>query len=396
MADYIDYPIDTDPDELLQQWIDEIRVYWPNWEPNENSLAYRGAAALCRLIAEGRDVAALVPEEIFRTIGRSLYNIAAIESSPARADTTWVMIDDAGYGPIPANTLVSVLGQMFETDEDISVASGETTITGVGITAIEDGAASSNLGAGGTVVDVEEAIGFVASVTLEGATAFGVDAEDNTDYLNRLKEILSLYTDVPIHVEDLAKRARIRTTGVYRAVAVDMYDADTDDPDAEGHASVAGQDADGELLSADVKDALEEDLTGTKKRILNGTIHIIDPEYFFVDINWEGTALAFAETDDVRDAGDDQLTGKLAPNVWGSTPNAQRDWVNKKTVKINDIVAWLASSSSALATVDSVEIKIRAADGVTVIRAFDDTDAVLDAVVPLTRPGVITGVVSAP
>lgn len=396
MAEFADYPIDTDPDDLLQEAIDELRSYWPNWEPNESSLAYRAMAALCRIIAEGRDVAAMVPEEIFRTIGRSLFNIAAIEATEATADTTWVMVDNAGYGPIPAGTLVSVEGRLFETTDDFSVPSGSTTETPVGIVALDAGADGSGLGAPGSAVSVEEAIDFVASVTLDAATAQGVDAEDNDLYVGRLRETLQLYTDTPIRASDLAKRARLRNQAVYRATAVDLYDADTDTANVEGHASVALQDENGDPVSAPVKDEVEEDLTGPEHRLLNSTIHIIDATYAFVDINFSAIAEEGSDPAEIDPAAEAAVSAMFEPNVWGLPASGEnRGWTNKKTIRGYDIAA-VINNVEGIGTVTDVQIKLRAADGVTVLRAFSAADADLPGVVPLPRPGVIAGAVVAP
>lgn len=190
MTEFTDYPITTDPDTLIQEFVEELQSYWPNWQPDQGSLSYRQAAALLNLIAEGRDLASLVPGEIFRTMGESLYNLPPNKAEPARADTTWVMRDNAGYGPIPVGTLVSVDGILFETTDEVSVPSGSTQATPIGIAALDAGAAASGLGAAGGVVELEEAFEFVAAVTLIDATSGGEDDEDQDAYMARLVDLL--------------------------------------------------------------------------------------------------------------------------------------------------------------------------------------------------------------
>lgn len=385
---FTDYPIETDPDVLLQEWIEEVQSYYPNWEPIEGSLLYRAAAAFTRMIAEARDVAATIPPEIFRVAGTDLHNLPSIEAAKARADTTWTMRDDAGYGPIPAGTLVSVEGVLFETTDEVSVPSGTTVQTPVGIQALDFGAGASGLGLAGTEVVLEESFEYVAGIALNGATSGGQDAEDTDVYLPRLRELLQIMSPKPILARDLATLAKT-VAGVERATAIDLYDADAGLSNQPGHATVAVVDAVGGQVPTATKTAISDLLTGPEDRLLNSVIHIVDPDWNDVDIT--ATAIAYPGFDVgvVEAAAEGALADFVDPSLWGQPSTGEtRDWVNKALVSLYDVAGAL-DRVEGLDRVTDIDLGLNGGAQAT-------ADLALPGIAPLTRPGVINVTVSAP
>lgn len=387
MAEFTDFPITTDPDELLADWIAELRSFWPNWEPNESSLLYRAAAAICRIIAQGADVAALVPGEIFRSAGRTLFKVLPNEGSQSAADTTWTMIDDAGY-TIPAGAVISIEGVLFETINDENVPNGATVVTPVAVRSIDDGLATANLGAAADVLRVEEALAFVDSVTLLAPTAGGADPETQDEYMVRLVEALSLLTMIPVLSTDLPKMART-VPGVFRATVLDNYDADTDTPNVGGHATVAIQGEDGLAPPSAVFDTVEELLTAGNRRLLNAVIHVVPANYTPVDVALDGIAYQNADlptvTENVRAA----IAAFLDSVRWGlSQEGDEHSWINQPVVSLYDIAA-VADAAQGLDRITNLDIGLNGG-------AQASADANLPGVIPLPTVGNIIVNVVAP
>jgi hypothetical protein len=390
MPEYIRYPIETDPDVLLQDYIDELRAYWPNWEAAEGSLAYRGAAALIRMVAEGRDVASLVPDAIFRAIGKSLFNYPANEAEAAVADTTWTARDNAGYGPIPAGTIVSINGVFFETDDDITFLSGSTVVTPVGITAIEKGAAGSGLGAPAAVITLEEGYEYVASVALVSATDGGADAEDIQAYQTRLRNYLTLLTPRAITAENL--RVLVQTvTGIELAVALKGYNPADNTWDNEGMAAIAVRDALGLQVPLAIKNAAAALLLGPSDRLVNGVINMIDPTWTPVDISYAGVCLPGKDPAVILAMADGALANLTDPSQWGLPQSGEdRKWNNKTFIRLSDVYGAL-DNVEGMDYVDHASVTIGLNGGAQV-----NDDVELPGVVPLPTTGVIAGVVTLP
>lgn len=388
MPSYKGYPIKTDQEALIQQFVDELRVFWPNYVPSDSQLAYRGAVVLIGLIAEGLDVASLVPDEIFRTLGSKLHSLPPVEAAYATADTTWVMIDNAGYPVIPAGTLVSIDGVFFETTQDFNVPSLQTTKTPVGIKAIDAGTGPSNLGNVGAIVELEEGYSFVASITLNGPTVGGQDAEDIDTYMTRLRELFTLMTPRAITASNLATLART-VGGVDAAVAVKGYNPADGTFNNAGYAAVAVRDALGELVPQPIKDAVAALIQGPSDRLVQHVINVINPTWTPVDVTWSGLCLPYADPVEVRDAGNGAVRTELDPALFGLPSSGEdKTWTLKSKIWHYDIAGAL-KNVEGLMEVISVTIGLNGGAQV-------EADVNLPGVVPLPRPGVILGTVNLP
>jgi hypothetical protein len=388
MPNYVKYPLTTDQGALVQQWVDELRIYFPNYVPADGQLAYRGATVLIGMIAEGLDVASLIPDEIFKTLGAKLHNLPPIEATNATADTTWVMRDDAGYPEIPVGTLVSIDGVFFETTDAFNVPSGQTTAGPIGIQAVDEGAAASGLGAPGAIVDLEEGYEFVATITLNAATANGQDAEDVDVYLTRLRDLFTLMSPRAIGASQLATLART-VVGVDAALALKGYNPATGTFDNEGYAAVAVRDALGLAVPVPTKDAVAALLQGPSDRLANTNISIIDPTWTTVDVTWEGICLPTADPVATRDAGNAAVALVLDPSQFGLPPSGEdKTWTLKSKIWHYDIAAALKNVEGLL---EVVSVTIGLAGGAQV-----EADVDLPGVAPLPLAGAIVGTVNLP
>lgn len=225
MTEYIDIPIDTDPQDILNDAISYLQSVMPGWDPNTPNLDVWILMAVVAGAAEARDVASAVPKSIFRYFGANLAGVPPIDATPASSTVTFTAVDNAGY-TVPAGTLVSIDSGgtpiPFATQLDAVIPPGSTTVTNVQIVAVDAGADGSDLGSIGGAITLIDPLSFVSSVTLLAVTTGGVDAESDDDYLDRLAAELSLLAPRPILPDDFAVFAR-NISGVDRAVAIDGY-----------------------------------------------------------------------------------------------------------------------------------------------------------------------------
>lgn len=227
MADYIEIPLETNPEAISAEGFDFVQAQIPGWLPNDANLETIIIEAVALMTADARDAASAVTYDIFRAFGK-LVDILPIEASYALATVAFAVINNAGY-TIPAGTQIGIVitGDDivgFETTTDTVIAPGSTTATGVPVQAVEKGSDSSGLSATLTA-SMLDPLDYVTLVDLEINTYGGVDAEDDAVYLNRLAGRLQLMTQHPILANDFAVYA-LDIAGVARAVALDGYNPD--------------------------------------------------------------------------------------------------------------------------------------------------------------------------
>lgn len=386
MADEFDFPIETDPDILFNNWIAEVRIYFPQFNPSPNSLAYAAARALCNMIATGTDVAAVVPPSIFRTVGSSLFEINPTDALPAVADTTWTAINNAGYDPIPAGTIVSISGVLFETTADVLFPSGTTVATPIGISALDAGTEASGLGAPGGVVTLEEGYDHVLSVTQLAATVGGQDGETTEAFTVRLRRTLRiLYPFVAVSGTDLERLART-IPAVYRALSLDNYDYPTATANVAGVATVLLQGFDGLAVPAPIKDQYRALVEPDPRRLVNNVLYVQDATYVTVNSHFEFTVHPGFEPATVLAAAIAAVTDLLDKTKWGLPQSGEEPlWTNKPIISVYDIAGRL-DDVEGLDRVTLIQVGLNA-DPPT---AGDKT---MLGIAPLPVAGLITGTV---
>jgi hypothetical protein len=227
LSSYIELPIETDPQDVYDDFVTTMQSLFPEWQPNSATLDTWIGLAMSMAAAESRDVMSAFPRSAFRWFGVHLVNYPAIDAVSAACTSTWTMRDSLGY-TIPAGTQVSIARTgdevfAFETIIDVVIPPGQTVAAGVQLIAVDPGVDATNLGAAGSAVSLIDPLGFVSSVTQEGATSGGVDAETDDEYLGRLSQYLTALAPRPILPADFVIFARA-IPGVARATAIDGYD----------------------------------------------------------------------------------------------------------------------------------------------------------------------------
>jgi len=223
---YIRVPVETNPETLTQEMFSYIQIQSPGWVPADGNLDVWIIRAVAAKAAENRSLASDVPDDIFGTMGASLFAIPPVDAVPASGNTTWVMADTLGH-TIPAGTFVGIRNAngdlvSFYTVADVVVPVGAST-TAVGqvlIQAVDPGVVSNALTGNVELISV---LSWVSAISTTAPTSGGTDAESIGDYLDRLSRKLQGLSTVPILAPDFARAALEADPGVFRAVAIDNY-----------------------------------------------------------------------------------------------------------------------------------------------------------------------------
>ncbi len=387
MTDYLVAPIEVDQQDVLQLAYDYIQTIFPNWVPSDGNLDVALLEAISTDAASLRELAADVPDTIFRYFGATIVQVEPIDASPATSTVQFTVQDNAGY-TIPGGTQVSIPATgdtvaLFETLVDAVVLPGNTTISPVTIQAVDPGAASTALGAVNQIITLIDSLAFVTQVKLLAPTANGQDAEDDETYLNRLVGEMQLLSPRLIIPSDFAQEAR-SNAGVTRAVAIDGYD-----PAGGGtfnnarEVAVAAVDANGIGVSAGIKSTILADLQA--KREVNFIVNMIDPKFTNIDVTFDLQTLPGFTTASVHDAVIAAIQAWLQPYAWGVDPltNDPTSWVETTKVRYLDLVS-VVRAVGGVAYINTLTVGIHGG-------SMGTTDVTLASPAALTTVGTITG-----
>lgn len=361
---YIRFPLETNPVTLAQEVFDYIQAQAPGWSPSDGNLDVWIIRAVTQLASENRDIASDVQDDIFRFFGASIMGIHPDESVPATANTTWTLIDNAGH-TIPVNTAVGIRdddGQLipFRTIGAIVVPPGNTaTAAGeVILRAIMPGTEANDLGGAGQTVELIDVIDWVQSVILTGASAGGVDEEDDPTYLSRLTVEISRLSKRPILPPDFAAMAMDAHTEVYRAVAIDGYNpAAGGSYNNERYVTIAAVKADGTAVSAAAKTAIDALLESNRE--VNFVIEEMDPKYTTINVATTVVAASGYTFAEVEAAVESAIASYFSPANWGTATvegaYMTSGWVESPTVYYNEVIT-LISNVSGVARVTALTL----------------------------------------
>lgn len=252
MPGYIGVQTTTDPDVLTTAAETYLMTNIPGWVPNDNNLEIWLITALAQMLATSRDVASIVPDEIFESFGTTIANLPPISASPSQVQGTITVQDAAGYD-IPAGTQFGfqVTGStlvVFSTLNDTTILPGFTTATNVIMMALIAGSASNGLT--GEMVIIDPLV-FITDCTATTTSEGGVDAETASVYLSRLVTDLQLLSPRPILPNDFAVLAT-SIAGVYRALGIDGYNSSRQVTDGVTNTDNTFQSATANFTAADV------------------------------------------------------------------------------------------------------------------------------------------------
>lgn len=381
MTDYLGLTVESDPDTLMEQAIEALALSIPGFVAKEGHLETWVLETVARMNAETRYMFSQVPDGIFRYFGQSLVGVAAIEGASATANTTWTMIDSAGY-TIPAGTQVAyrVTGDqlsVFAVTEDHVVPPGQTTASNVIIESVVDGADQNGLGPSG--LELVDSFSFVDTVVADGPTSGGLDQETDEAYLARLRGELSLLTPRFVLASDAAVLAR-RVGGVARALGVDNYDPVAGTFNNEKMMTLAVVGADGQPLDQGLKDAVKDYLESLRE--INFVLHVVDPSYTTVAVNFTVVPHEGYDADALRQEAIAAIQSYLQPSNWAGGDSVPPQW---------------RTDTNVVRYLEVAEVLNRV-DGVHYVSSLtlngSPADVAMTGVAPLPQPGTVIGAVS--
>jgi hypothetical protein len=389
--EYIAPPIVTEPDDLSAEAFAYLEDAIPGWLPAEGNLETWLIEALAQLAGELADVASAVPTAIFRYFGESILNLPPHPAAAATAQTTWTVAGTAGY-TIPQGTLIAIPASgsdlaPFETSQDTIIAAPATSAQIVCVAA-EAGTDANGLTGTPELVD---ALDFVSAISLDAPTGGGSDEESDEDYLNRLRELLTLLAPRPILPGDFAVMAKT-VAGVYRATAIDLHQAGTPESPATGPSTpippasadgvarcvtVAVVAEDGNPVAPAVKQSVANLLDAARE--VNFLVYVIDPQYTTIAVDFTVKLFAQYDPTDAIARTVQAVTDYLSPAGFGVPPfGDQAAWINDNKVRYLEI-AQVVNGVEGVNYIVSLTV-----NGGT-------ADIALTGTAPLPRPGAITG-----
>jgi hypothetical protein len=399
MAEYIELPLVTDSDALVEVGVDYMEQAIDGFVARPGNVETVLVEAFSQIAAEVIEQAAQVDPVIFAYYGAALVGIPIQDSTPSTGQATVTWAADTPATMLPAGSQLAVPhpsgeSMLFETDDDVvSVAGGGNAE--VTITAVEPGEDAN--GAFGQV-ELVELVDGIAQVLVGQPTSGGTDLEDEDAYLDRLADAFTILAPRPILPGDHATLAR-QVPGVGRALAIDLLlpgttDApqairDPNEPKPAPAASktneprcttVSVTDTNGAAPSQTLKQQVWDLLNaGREVNFLN---YVITPSYTTVTV--QGTVRAFPgyAREDVLAQALERLNEWLNPMLWGTTGATDAtEWAVQTTVRISEAVDYL-NRAAGVSYADLSTVKLSANAG-----AFAAVDLVLAGLAPLPTPG---------
>jgi len=396
VSGYIDYPIDSDPADLLAEAYSTIKDKAPNWVENDANLDTWILQIVASQASDLLSLANDVPDTIFKWYGANLVGLPPLDATSAVVGSTWTMQDNVGY-LIPAGTQVAIrdsvgVDHAFVTTLDTVIPAGQTATAAGGITlsSVETGSALSGLGANGYICTMIDTLSFVSQVALTGATAGGQDAELSSDYNNRLARKLQRLSQRPVLASDYSLAA-LDVAGVYRSVALDGYNPADQSFNNQRMVGIAAVDQNGTAISAGIKANLQNYLQSMRE--VNFVVNVFDPTTTQIDVTFNVKCLVGYTTATVQANAVARVQNYLNPANWGKDPTitdvtaAAQSWVETNTVYYNKMMNVLGQADG-VDRVLSMTMAIHSA-------ALGTADIVLPGHGTLTNVGTINGTATA-
>lgn len=384
MADFVRLPVETTPQAMLEEWAAEMESLIEGWNP---ALAeyetIQAQATIYRLIFPLLQLAANVDAAIFNEWGRQIVKVLPQEATRSTVNSTWTLKDKFGY-TIKAGTQVDIarsgddrVGFIVVSDVVVAPGSNTTKAGEVVLEAVEPGLEGNGLEGEGILID---ALFFVEGIAIVGASSGGNDAEDPLLYLGRLAETMQTFIEGVVIAHDVEIVAR-NVAGVGRALAIDNYNLETGKGEQEKTTTVILTDAEGEAVSAEVKEAVEAVLE--EKREVNYIFTVGSATYNEIDVEAAIVPMQGFDKAEVAASVKAAIEDFLNPATFGQQPPGDAaSWVNSTTLRYQDLVT-VVSNVEGMNYYTKLNWR-RAAE------AFAATDIALTGVAPLPKPDSIT------
>lgn len=392
MPDYIIEPLDTDTESIYADFVEFVRSYYPDWNPNEAQLDVIIARFFAQQTATVADMASRVQRAIYRYMGANLMNIPPLPGSAATATISFHVSDSAhhilGMGAIVGLTDTNGDMHMFQTLGDMDAPEDAIEWPSIQAQALELGADANNLT--GTVEMLEQ-VDWIDDAQVVGVSSGGSDPEEDEIYIQRLTDNL-LIPRRPTYAQDIVIMAR-NIPGVWRAAAIDNYrdtGGGTYATDQEDSIAVTAVDVDGEEITGATLTDMMEYLSENLRQ--NFLLTFVPPTYHTINVTYTVHAYQTTGTDGASVQGEinQSLDNILLPTRFGQIPGDTND----RNLHVVPVMRYLELTTAIenVRQVDYVQSLTFGVDG----GSMNNADKVLTGAFPLTRPGVYTGTVLIP
>jgi hypothetical protein len=399
MTDYLDLPLVTDSDALLQTGVAYLEGAIPGFVARPGNVETVLLEATSQVAAEVVAQAAQVDPVVFAYLGGALVGLPIRSATSATGTATVTWAPDTPAVMLPSGSQLAVPhpsgeAMLFETDSDLVAPAGGGQ-QAVGITATVEGAEGNGCYGEAELVTVVDGVGAVVVPT---ATAGGADTEDTDDYLDRLADAFTILAPRPILPGDHATLVR-QLPEVGRAMAIDLLLPGTADapgairdplesqpPPAASQTNtarcttVAITQADGSAPSVGLMQEAWDLLDASRE--VNFLNYVISPTYTAVGVQavlhpWPG----YSDADVINEA-EGQLATWLSALLWDSSGAADAStWAVQNQVRISEAVEHLNRCTS-VHWVELATVKLKLGTG-----AWQAADLTLPGLVPLPTPG---------
>lgn len=307
---------DKDPQDMVAEAIAARQTAFPAYQPQEGDVDLELMGSLASIVAEIGYALNRSTNGLMEVLARGPLNVLRSEGAPATATVTVNVTPSAVGVEIPAGTAFSAdLGTgtvvLFLTDTAVVSAASASTVVAP-VTATVNGTAANNLAAG-TSLAVRSPVTAINSATLATVTAGGSDPESDESWLTRIAAKLARQTQTLVQPADFLSFAA-DWPGVYRAYAVNNWDASGTVGAQGGHITVATRALGGAAVSAPIKAALLAAMDAQASADL--IVHVIDAPVTTVTAALQVTVRPSYDGTAVRAAVKANVLAYLNTDVW--------------------------------------------------------------------------------
>lgn len=393
-AGFIGADLEIDAEQIAQERKQALASRIPGWESHpaqpEDQLIDQVAVVAAGL----RQLAVVVAwHGVIATFATEILGIRRRGSAPAIAQSVWTAQEGKDGQVSAGDTIALPRGAAriaFEVIQTTEIPAGESVP--VEMRAVEPGAVGNGLQG---VAEPDVWPDWLESVDVPAPTDFGVDEQDQADFLNLVSRLLSMVAFRPVKPEDFATLTMYLVPGMQNAriVVLDTHNPDTGTWGNKACVTLLVADQQGEPWPDPVKDAIRGMLT--LQREVGFVVFVRDFNYQTVDVGYAVRTFRGQDPDMVKAVCDSAVAQLVSP-AWrlGTTspatgvgeviPPPQDDRLpGRQTIWRSDLVALLKGCRG----VDSVDL-----DRVTI--NGQAADFVLDSETTLPRLGNLTGEVT--
>lgn len=381
---YTELGIASDPQDAKAEMEDELAARIPGWTPIAGSLTDQLMETVALQVARIGAALEEVALETFVAYGTEIVQEPFQAEEHAAGVVTFTSSHTDGVF-IPIGTVI--LGSdgsggdvVFHTTQDATIESGDTTVTGVPVEAVDPGLLPNPVSG---AAELSSGIEGISSVEFDTDSSVGADGETTQEYADRLAEHLRLLSASPVTPDDYDVFLRTNFQAVHRVLVRDGYDPTDNSEGNAGMLTVSMIDSSGAHVGAGV-DADAAALIAENRHVDDIT-HIVAPTVTEIDVTY--TVIledGYVEADVIATC-DAALVAYLSPSMWGQPRTSDEPgWVLKTALRP---VGMLGPVIGNCEGVESVESVLACAAGGTPAT----TTITLSGDAPLTDVGTLIG-----